>query len=46
MSLKTQAKLLRSLEEQAFERSAAERTLRVDVRLIAASNRRPAGPDP
>ncbi|HXH84048.1 MAG TPA: sigma-54 dependent transcriptional regulator [Candidatus Tectomicrobia bacterium] len=39
MSLKTQAKVLRALEEQAFERVGGRETLRVDVRLIAASNR-------
>jgi two-component system, NtrC family, nitrogen regulation response regulator NtrX len=39
MSLKTQAKVLRSLEEQAFERVGGKDTLRVDVRVIAASNR-------
>ncbi len=39
MSLKTQAKVLRVLEEQAFERVGGRETLRVDVRVIAASNR-------
>jgi two-component system nitrogen regulation response regulator NtrX len=39
MSLKTQAKVLRALEEQAFERVGGRETVRVDVRLIAASNR-------
>jgi len=39
MSLKTQAKVLRALEEQAFERVGGRETLRVDVRVIAASNR-------
>jgi two-component system nitrogen regulation response regulator NtrX len=39
MSLKTQAKVLRALEEQAFERVGGRDTLRVDVRVIAASNR-------
>ena len=38
MSLKTQAKVLRVLEEQAFERVGGKDTLRVDVRVIAASN--------
>jgi two-component system nitrogen regulation response regulator NtrX len=38
MSLKTQAKVLRVLEEQAFERVGGKETLRVDVRVIAASN--------
>ena len=39
MSLKTQAKVLRALEEQAFERVGGRELLRVDVRVIAASNR-------
>ena len=39
MSLKTQAKVLRALEEQAFERVGGKDTVRVDVRVIAASNR-------
>jgi two-component system, NtrC family, nitrogen regulation response regulator NtrX len=38
MSLKTQAKVLRVLEEQAFERVGGKETLRVDVRVLAASN--------
>jgi two-component system nitrogen regulation response regulator NtrX len=38
MSLKTQAKVLRALEEQAFERVGGKETLHVDVRMIAASN--------
>jgi two-component system nitrogen regulation response regulator NtrX len=38
MSLKTQAKVLRVLEEQAFERVGGKDTIRVDVRVIAASN--------
>ncbi len=38
MSLKTQSKVLRVLEEQAFERVGGKETLKVDVRLIAASN--------
>jgi two-component system, NtrC family, nitrogen regulation response regulator NtrX len=39
MSLKTQAKVLRALEEQSFERIGGKETLKVDVRVIAASNR-------
>ena len=39
MSLKTQAKVLRALEERAFERVGGKDTIRVDVRVIAASNR-------
>jgi len=39
MSLKTQAKVLRALEEQAFERVGGRETVKVDVRVIAASNR-------
>src|SRR5262245_5973861 len=38
MSLKTQAKVLRVLEEQAFERVGGKETLKVDVRVVAASN--------
>ncbi len=38
MSLKTQAKVLRVLEEQAFERVGGKETIKVDVRVIAASN--------
>jgi len=38
MSVKTQAKVLRVLEEQAFERVGGKDTLRVDVRVLAASN--------
>jgi two-component system nitrogen regulation response regulator NtrX len=39
MSLKTQAKVLRALEEQAFERVGGKDTIRVDVRVLAASTR-------
>ncbi len=39
MSLKTQAKVLRILEEQKFERVGGTRTLTVDVRVLAASNK-------
>jgi two-component system nitrogen regulation response regulator NtrX len=38
MSVKTQAKVLRVLEEQAFERVGGKDTIRVDVRVLAASN--------
>ena len=38
MSLKTQAKVLRVLEEQAFERVGGKETIRVDVRVLTASN--------
>lgn len=34
-----QIKLLRVLEEQAFERVGGSRTIKVDVRLVAATNR-------
>jgi len=39
MSLSTQAKILRVLQEHEFERLGGTRTLKVDVRLIAAANR-------
>jgi DNA-binding NtrC family response regulator len=39
MSPSTQAKILRVLQEHVFERLGGTRTLKVDVRLIAASNR-------
>jgi two-component system nitrogen regulation response regulator NtrX len=39
MSLLTQAKVLRALEEQSFERVGGKDTIQVDVRVIAASNR-------
>ena len=35
----TQVKLLRALQEKAFERVGGNETLRVDVRVIAATNR-------
>ena len=39
MSLKTQAKILRILQEQSFERVGGTRTIKVDVRVIAATNK-------
>jgi len=38
MSLTIQAKLLRCLQEGEFERVGGTETLRVDVRLVAATN--------
>jgi len=39
MSLKTQAKVLRALEEQRFEPVGASEFIQVDVRVIAATNK-------
>lgn len=39
MSLQLQSKLLRVLQEKEFERVGGIKTLRVDVRIIAATNR-------
>jgi len=39
MSLKTQAKVLRILQEHKFERVGGNKTIEVDVRVIAATNK-------
>jgi two-component system nitrogen regulation response regulator NtrX len=39
MSLAAQAKVLRALQEQKIERVGGEKTINVDVRIIAASNK-------
>jgi nitrogen regulation protein NR(I) len=39
MSMATQAKVLRLLQEQRFERVGANETIQTDVRVIAATNR-------
>ncbi|MFN2268609.1 MAG: sigma-54-dependent transcriptional regulator [Desulfonatronovibrio sp.] len=39
MSLKTQAKILRILQEQSFERVGGYKTINVNVRVIAATNK-------
>jgi two-component system nitrogen regulation response regulator NtrX len=39
MSLKTQAKILRILQERRFTRVGGEETIEVDVRVIAATNK-------
>ncbi len=39
MSLKTQAKILRILQEQKFERVGGSQTISVDVRVVAATNK-------
>ncbi|HMC82598.1 MAG TPA: sigma-54 dependent transcriptional regulator, partial [Candidatus Polarisedimenticolia bacterium] len=38
MSPRTQAKVLRVLQDQEFERVGGEKTLKVDVRVVAATN--------
>jgi two-component system, NtrC family, nitrogen regulation response regulator NtrX len=39
MSLRTQAKVLRVLQEQTFQRVGGQQTIKVDVRVIAATNK-------
>ena len=39
MSLETQAKILRILQEKEFERVGGNRTIHVDVRILAATNK-------
>jgi two-component system nitrogen regulation response regulator NtrX len=39
MSLKSQAKVLRILQEQKFERVGSSKTIKVDVRILAATNK-------
>src|SRR3990170_4009566 len=39
MSMKTQAKVLRVLQEQELERLGSNRVIKVDVRVIAATNK-------
>ncbi|MBC17336.1 MAG: Fis family transcriptional regulator [Desulfovibrio sp.] len=39
MSLKTQAKILRILQEQSFEHVGGRKTITVDVRVVAATNK-------
>ncbi len=39
MSLETQAKVLRTLEEQEFQRVGGSKSIKVDVRVIAATNK-------
>lgn len=39
MSLKTQAKILRILQEQKFERVGGHKTIQVNVRVLAATNK-------
>jgi two-component system nitrogen regulation response regulator NtrX len=39
MSLKTQAKILRILQEQAFERVGGTKPIEVDVRVVVATNK-------
>ncbi|MDP4160154.1 MAG: sigma-54 dependent transcriptional regulator, partial [Bacillota bacterium] len=39
LSFNVQAKLLRVLQERSFERVGGEKTIKVDVRIVAATNR-------
>ena len=39
MSLKTQAKILRILQEQSFERVGGSKTIKVNVRVVVATNK-------
>lgn len=39
MSLRTQAKVLRALEQQQFQRVGGQQTIQVDVRVVAATNK-------
>jgi len=39
MSLKTQAKILRIIQEQKFERVGGSKTIKVNVRVLAATNK-------
>ncbi len=39
MSLKTQAKILRIIQEQTFERVGGSKTIQVDARIISATNK-------
>src|SRR5215212_6124170 len=39
MSFKTQAKVLRVLQEQTFQKIGGQQTIKVDVRVIAATNK-------
>ena len=39
MSMKTQAKILRVLQEKHFQRTGGSRTLEVDIRVMAATNK-------
>ena len=39
MSLKTQAKILRILQEQRFERVGGNKSIKVDVRVVVATNK-------
>ena len=39
MTLRTQAKILRILQEQRFERIGGSKTINIDVRIIAATNK-------
>jgi len=40
MNLKTQAKILRVIQDKTFQRMGSNRTIRVDVRILSATNKK------
>ena len=45
MPLETQGKIVRALQDQTFERLGGSARVKVDVRVLATTNKRPAGRD-